>query len=59
MSSEAEVAKANAGKGVKALQEALAKNNIKVDAGVLEQAVGDAHKAIVKDCSSCANGWHW
>lgn len=59
MSSEEAVSKANAAKGVAALQKALAKKNIKVDASDLEQAVNNAHKAIVEDCQQCANGWHW
>lgn len=48
-----------AAKGVSALQKALEAKKIKVDTQTLNAAVEEAHKAILKDCSSCANGWHW
>jgi len=50
---------ANAEKGLSALQKALAAKNVKVDAQTLKGAVEEAHKAVVADCTSCANGWHW
>jgi hypothetical protein len=46
-------------KGISALQKALEAKNVKVDSATLSAAVEEAHKAILKDCSSCANGWHW
>lgn len=46
-------------KGVSALQKALEAKNVKVDPQILHDAVEEAHKAILADCSSCANGWHW
>jgi hypothetical protein len=46
-------------KGIPALQKALEAKNVKVDSHTLAAAVEEAHKAMLKDCSSCANGWHW
>ncbi|MCZ7381590.1 MAG: hypothetical protein O8C64_08510 [Candidatus Methanoperedens sp.] len=51
--------KANTEKGISALQKALKAKNVTVDAKDLKDAVAAAHKAVVEDCSSCANGWHW
>ncbi len=48
-----------ASNGVSALQKALEAKNVKVDAQTLKAAVEEAHKAILKDCQQCANGWHW
>jgi hypothetical protein len=58
--SEAKISeKANTEKGISALQKALKAKNVTVDAKDLKDAVAAAHKAIVEECSSCANGWHW
>ncbi len=49
----------NFSKGLSALQKALEKKNVKVDAKVLKDAVAEAHKATIVGCDGCANGWHW
>lgn len=46
-------------KGVSALQKALEAKNVKVDPQILHDAVEEAHKAILEECTSCAHGWHW
>jgi len=59
MSEEEKLNMANTEKGLSALRKALEANNVKVDAQTLKNAVEEAHKSIVADCKSCANGWHW
>lgn len=59
MSEEKNFDVANTAKGLSALQKALEKKNVKVDAKVLKEAVAEAHKAAILGCEQCANGWHW
>ncbi len=59
MSAEKNLDMVNTEKGLSALQKALEKKNVKVDAKVLKDAVAEAHKAAVLGCEQCANGWHW